>query len=139
MDEQAKIHAKDASKKNHSIYSHEIGLSITFQLEGIFSIFKTRKLSNEEIVDPGGYKVLYITPDADSWDPNCEAWAEKEDDMVDMEGEILPHTCRVTFQIVNENEYCDISGIKAIRISGERYDKCIDAVISSAYVSTPEG
>ena len=28
VDEQAKIHAKDASKKNHSIYSHEIGLRI---------------------------------------------------------------------------------------------------------------
>ena len=27
---------------------------------------------------------------------------------------------------------CELSGIKAIRISGERYDKCINAVISSA-------
>ena len=78
MDEQAKIHAKDAIKKNHSIYSHEIGLRISLQLEGIFSIFKTRMLSNEEIAEPGGYNVLYLTPDADSWDPNCEAWAEQE-------------------------------------------------------------
>ena len=59
--------------------------------------------------------------------------------MVDMEGEILPHTCRVPVQIVDENDYCDVSGIEAIRIAGERYDKCIDAVISSAYDSTPEG
>ena len=36
VDEQAKIHAKDASKKNHLIYSHEIGLGIALQLEGIF-------------------------------------------------------------------------------------------------------
>ena len=41
--------------------------------------------------------------------------------------------------IVDENDYCDVSGTEAIRISGERYEKCIDAVISSAYVSTPEG
>ena len=54
VDEQAKIHAKDASKNNHSVYSHEIGLSIALQLDGIFSIFKTRKLSNEEITEPGG-------------------------------------------------------------------------------------
>ena len=85
VDEQAKIHAKDASKKNHSIYSHEIGLRIDLQLEGIFSIFKTRKLINEEIAEPGGYNVLYLTPDTDSWGPNCEAWAEQEDEMMDTE------------------------------------------------------
>ena len=82
--------------------------------------------------------MLYLTPDADSWDPNCEAWAEQEYEMMEMEGEILPHTCRVPVQIVDENDYCDVSGTKAIRISGERYEKCIDAVIASAYVSTPE-
>ena len=31
VDVQAKIHAKDASKKNHSIYSHEIRLRISLQ------------------------------------------------------------------------------------------------------------
>ena len=86
VDEQAKIHAKEESKKNQSIYSNEIGLRISLQLDGIFSIFKTRKLSNEEIEEPGGYDLLYLTPDADSWDPTCEAWAEQEDEMVDMEG-----------------------------------------------------
>ena len=139
VDKQAKIHSKDASKKNQLIYSHEIGLRIALQLEGIFSIFKTRKLSNEDIAEPGGYDLIYLTPDADSWDPNYEAWAEQEDDMVDTEGEILPHTCRVPVQIVDENDYCDVSGIEAIMISGERYDKCTDAVISSTYVNTPEG
>ena len=59
--------------------------------------------------------------------------------MVDMEGEILPHTYRVPLQIVDKNDYCDVSVIKAIRISGERYEKCIDALISSTYVSTPAG
>ena len=41
--------------------------------------------------------------------------------------------------IVDKNDYCDVYGTEAIRISGERYDKCIDADISSAYDSTPEG
>ena len=40
VDEQSKIHSKDASKKNHSIYSHEIGLRIALQLEGIFQSSK---------------------------------------------------------------------------------------------------
>ena len=60
--------------------------------------------------------MLYLTHDADSLDPNCEAWYEQEDEMLDMEGEILPHTCRVPVQIVDENDYCDVSGTKAIRI-----------------------
>ena len=59
--------------------------------------------------------------------------------MMDMEVESLPHTCRVPVQIVDENDYYDVSGTEDIGISGERYDKCIDAVISSAYVSTPSG
>ena len=74
--------------------------------------------------------MLYLTPDSDSGDPNFEAWAEQEDEVMDMEGEILPHTCRVPVHIVDENDYCDVSGTEAIKISGERYDKCIDAVIS---------
>ena len=49
----------------------------------------------------GGYNVLYLTLDADSWDSNCEAWAEQEDEMMDLEGDILPHTCHVPVQIVN--------------------------------------
>ena len=36
VDEKSKVHAKDASKKNHLIYSHEIRLRIALQLEGIF-------------------------------------------------------------------------------------------------------
>ena len=58
---------------------------------------------------------------------------------MDTEEEILPHTYHVPVQIVDKNDYFDVSGIEAFRISGERYDKCINAVISSAYVNTPEG
>ena len=79
MEEQAKINVKEPAKENHSIYSSEINLSIALQLEGIISVFKTRKLNHEEISEPGGYDILYLTPDADSWNPNCEAWAEQED------------------------------------------------------------
>ena len=82
--EQAKIHVEEPTKENHSIYSSEINLRIALQLEGIFLVFKTRKLNNEEITEPGGYDILYLTPDADSWDLNCEAWAEQEDETLGM-------------------------------------------------------
>ena len=92
VEEQAKIHAEEPAKENHSIYSSEINLRIVLQLEGIFSVFKTRNLNDEEIAEPGGYDILYLTPDADSWDPNCEAWAEQEDEMLDIDEEILLST-----------------------------------------------
>ena len=77
VEEQAKIHVKEPAKENNSIYSSVINLRIVLQLECIFSVFRTRKLNDEQIAEPGGYDILYLTPDADSWDPNCEAWAEQ--------------------------------------------------------------
>ena len=49
VEEQAKINVKEPAKDNHSIYSSEINLRIALQLEGIFLVFKTRKLNDEEI------------------------------------------------------------------------------------------
>ena len=69
-------------------------MRIALQLEGIFSVFKTRKINDEEIAEPGGYDKLYLTLDDDSWNPNCEAWYEEEDEMLDIDGGILLHTQR---------------------------------------------
>ena len=57
--------------------------------------------------------------------------------MLDIDGEILLRTQRLPVKIIEEDHYFDVSGIYAIRISAENYEKCIDTVISSAYVSTP--
>ena len=81
--------------------------------------------------------MLYPTPDADSWDPNCEAWAEQEDEMLDIDGEILLRTQHMPVQIIEEDDYFDVTGIDDIGLSAENHDKCIDVVISAAYVSTP--
>ena len=137
VEDQSKIHVKEPAKENHSIYSSEINLRIALQLVGIFLVFKTRKLNDEEIYEPGGYDILYLTSYADSWDPNCETWAEQEDEMLDIDGEILLRIQRPPVQIIEGDDYFDVSGTYAIRISAETYEKCIDTVISSAYVSTP--
>ena len=84
MEDQAKIYVKEPAKDNQSIYSNEINLRIALQIEVIFSVFKTRKLNDEEIAEPGCYDILYLNPDADSLDPNCEAWAEQEDEIFDI-------------------------------------------------------
>ena len=84
-------------------------------------VFKTRELNDDEILEPGGYDILYLTPDADSWDPNCEAWAEQEDEMLDIDGVILLRTQFTPVQIIEEDDYFDVSGIYAIRLSAENY------------------
>ena len=84
-----------------------------------------------------GYDILYLTPDADSWDPNCEAWAEQEDEMLDVDGEILLRTQRPPVHIVEGDYYFYVSGTYAIRVSAETYEKYIIYVISSANISTP--
>ena len=66
VEEKAKIHLEEPTKDNHSIYSSEINLRISLHLVGIFLVFKTRNLENKEITEPGGYDILYLTPDADS-------------------------------------------------------------------------
>ena len=116
VEEQAKIHVEEPGKENRSIYSSEINLSISLQIVGIFSVFKTRKLNNEEIAEPGGYDILYLTPDADSWDPNYEACDEQEDKMLDVDGEILLRTQLLPVHIIEGDDYFDISGTYAIRI-----------------------
>ena len=79
-------------------------MRIALQLEGIFSVFKTRNLNDEEIAEPGGYDILYLTPDDDSLDTNYEAWADQEDEMLDIDGEIPLRTQRPHVQIIEEDD-----------------------------------
>ena len=57
--------------------------------------------------------------------------------MLDFDGEILLRTQRPPVHIIEGDDYFDVSGTYAIRISADTYEKCIDTIISSAYVSTP--
>ena len=57
--------------------------------------------------------------------------------MLDIDGEILLCNQHLPVQITEEDDYFDVSGTYAIRLSAENYEKCIDTVISSAYDITP--
>ena len=72
VDEQAKIHTPQPSKENHSVYCKEINLRIPLNIEGIFLVFETRRLNATEISEAGEYDIVFISPDADNWNPNCE-------------------------------------------------------------------
>ena len=57
-------------------------MRIALQLQGIFSVFNTCWLNENEVVEALEYDIIFITPDADIWSPNCDAWAEQEDEML---------------------------------------------------------
>ena len=72
--EQAKIHPLDPTKHHHSMWDTKSELPIPLQLCETFSVFNTRQLTQEEINEAGEYKVIFISPGADYWNPNCEDW-----------------------------------------------------------------
>ena len=53
VDERAKIHTPQPSKEHHSVYCREIDLRIPLKIEGIFSVFETRRLNATEIAKAG--------------------------------------------------------------------------------------
>ena len=134
----ANIHAERATKKHRLIYSKECDLRITLKLQVIFSVFNTCRLNKNEVAKALEYYIIFITPDADIWSPNCDSWSEQEDEMLGEHVEIHQHETRKATEIIEQGEYFDFSALDAMRISGEKYDHFIYSYISSAYVRIPE-
>ncbi len=55
--------------------------------------------------------------------------------MLDAEGEFIFHGEKDRVEIVTESDYFNMGLVEALRVSGEEYEKHIDAIISSAYLS----
>ena len=78
VDKQAKIHTPQPPKERHSVYCREIDLRIPLNIEGIFLVFETRRLNATEIAEAWEYDIVFISPDEDSWNPNCENWGDQD-------------------------------------------------------------
>ena len=81
--------AERASIDNHCVYDPETGLRIHLQLNGIFSYFKTRPLTEMEQMHWEDYDIVFLTPDGAMWDPHSEHFAEEEAAMVDADGAMV--------------------------------------------------
>ena len=53
MNEQAKIHTSETTKQHHLIWEEESKTRIQLQLDGIFSVFATQKLTQDEVNNAG--------------------------------------------------------------------------------------
>ena len=80
-----KIHIKRQNLTNESYCTvsttddNVTELWIPMQLDGVFSYFTMRKLTQEEIDNCKYIKTVYLTPDAAEWDPYNEDYSERED------------------------------------------------------------
>ena len=63
-------------------------------------MFKTRQLNATEIAEAGEYDIVFISPDADSWNPNCETWGDQEDLMLDQDGGIIQYKAKKPVGII---------------------------------------
>ena len=73
-----KIHVKDPTEENHSIYFSAVDFIISLALHGIFSYFVTRSPTNSDIAD-SECDVVFFTHDSPAWDPHNDADAENEE------------------------------------------------------------
>ena len=73
-----KIHCKDPSVEDHSLFDEETGPRIPFTLNGTFSMFETRSLTEDEIENAENYPTLFLSPDSNMWYPYDELYKLKE-------------------------------------------------------------
>lgn len=75
-----KIHCDSPTVEDHSIYFPDANFCIPLQLNGIFSYFHTRNLSNDKVMN---CDKLFITPDSTNWDPYSSHFGANEESMLD--------------------------------------------------------
>ena len=130
VDAKAKIHSKNLNVSNHSIFDPETTLRIPLNLRGIFSCFKSRSLTDDEIMNCKEYSTIYLTPESSQWDPHSVHWAEAEEALLDADGEIPYPLAKQPTHLINEDdaEVCSI----------EVFEKRIDDVIVSSIEGNPQ-
>ena len=84
-----KIHCDETTIEDHSIYDERTKLRVPLQLDGIFSYFPTRALTLDEMQNCDQIEHIFLSPDAETWDPYSESYSINEDQIVDAGGEMV--------------------------------------------------
>ena len=137
VDEQPKIHTANPDKRSHSIFEPESGLRIPLQLRGTFSCFPTRALNSDEIAHADTYELVYLSPNADRWDPTNPAWAEMEASFLDEDGEMAFERDPPERDLLGDVGIAATSA-EPTPMSIDTFEEAVDATISSAFVGNPQ-
>jgi len=129
----------DVTRESHCIVSKDPSLRIPLRLNGVFSQFTTRALSQEEEDDCDHYPFIMLTPDSHHWNPHDESYADNEENFLDWEGELVDNSSNKRKRdIISDDEVPEISEVV---VDVDRYESVVDAIISQNdvnFVPDPE-
>jgi len=89
MNDVPRIHCgEDVTRGSHSIVSKDPELIIPLRIKCIFSAFKKRKLTSEEMSERDEVEIIHLSADDKTLDPHCESYADNEDGFLDFRGDL---------------------------------------------------
>ena len=124
-----KIHTKssDLTENTHCVVATEgangTNLRIPMKLDGIFSYFPTRKLTEDEIEHCEYIETLQLCPESYDWDPCDESFADREEQFTDYKGELINRP-RKRRRLMEEAD------VDSIDVSAERYAYAVSSVVA---------
>jgi hypothetical protein len=127
LDKTTKHQLEHPTIDKHAIVDPVTGMRIHLSLNGIFSYFRTRCLTSEEINNWDNYRIVFITPDGDAWDPNAEHYAEQEAAMLNSEGMIIEREERPPKHIFTE---VDIGMLYIKPATWKEFNDTVDKVMA---------
>ena len=99
-------------------------------LKGTFSVFPTRALTRDEMMECESYARFSLSPESDTWDPYNPTWAEQEASFLDHEGELVSGAQSHKTSMIS-TEDTEIAALQTGNASQRDVDHQIDAVIAS--------
>lgn len=125
VNEEPKHQASFPTIEHHSIFDPETKLRIHLKLHGIFSYFLTRPLTIPEQLNWEEHPVVYLTPDAPSWDPYSEHFAEEEERYIDHDGDLIQPR-EISIPKNDVVTAADVSELYAEPLTWDRFDEIVD-------------
>ena len=130
VNDRPKIHSGEPTVSDYCLEFPNSDLRIPLQLLGTFSYFHSRLPNIDELYS---CDKLFITPDADDWNPHCDSYEMNERSILNYEGEITDpkNRTRRVMGTIDEGEEVYLNA----SVEVDAMNKVIDATISSAFTA----
>ena len=119
--------AGDLNNETHCIVAKEEvngeDLKIPLKLDGIFSYFETRKLTDDEVEACEYIPTVSLSSDSDKWDPYDPSYANQEDSMIDYRGDLMVREPK-------KRKILDDSEVSEICVTQERYEAAVSSIVA---------
>ena len=79
LNDAPKIICTGPSVEDHFLFDEETGLRLPFTLNGTFSMFETRSITEDEIKNAENYPTISLTLDSKMWYPEDESFKLNKD------------------------------------------------------------